>query len=124
MTKAQILAAASAVVFTYLGVMHVAGAPKKMWETRWERSYSKWDMTRQQLMLVGVLEWLGSAMLFAFAFGGWAFGVWGAAVHAGLMVGAIRLHTKHGTIMDAVPAIVMLVVSSLILVGWPPRAFW
>ena len=124
MTMVQMLAAASALLFILIGLVKVAGVPKGLAEKQWTEFYSKWGMSRQQVMLVGLAEWAGSVMLLAFAFGGWPFGVWGAAIHAAVAVGAIRLHTKYGVIMDAAPMMIMLVVSSLILVGWPPRSFY
>ena len=104
--------------FSLASSVKILGWQKKVFEIQLE-FFRKYGLNRQVMLLVGVIESLGSVLMgVGIATNQYAWGlIVGAVLIAVTSVGAIYFHLRYDTWRDGVPAMITAVLSSYLILA-------
>jgi hypothetical protein len=99
--------------FLFASTVKIFGRPQAMFEYQLEHYFIAYGLTRQIMFLVGLAELCGAVTIW-YHRTHWI-GLMGAALLVVVTTGAIVFHLRFDTVREAIPAIVMLVLSGYVL---------
>ncbi len=100
--------------FLFTGSIKVLQQPKKLFDYQFETYFKKFGIARAQVRFIGLAELIGAILLYFSQ--NPITGLLGPLLLMFVTVGAIFFHLRHGVLQDAMPALVMFVLSALIMV--------
>ena len=99
--------------FLFASTVKIFGRPHAMFEYQLENYFIAYGLNRQIMFLIGLAELIGAVTIW-YHRTHWI-GLVGAAVLVVVTTGAIVFHLRFDTGREAVPAVVMLVLSGYVL---------
>lgn len=106
------LVALLSLFFLFTGSIKAFGQPSKLFDYQFETYFKKFGIGRGQVRLIGFAELFGAIAIW---FQQSIVGQVGLATLIIVTLGAIFFHFSYGSVKDAIPAIVMLILSSVTL---------
>ncbi|MCG9576738.1 DoxX family protein [Vibrio tubiashii] len=106
------------VFFTFASSIKLFGWHKVIYETQLG-FFKKYGLNRNAMFAVGIVEFSSAiALIYSIYLMSSVLSVLGALGIALTSIGAIFFHARFDTLKDAIPAILTLLLSSALIIGW------